>query len=269
MSKKIEHVRAEVLAWYHEHGRHELPWRQTTDPYLILVSELMLQQTQVARVIPKYQTFITEFPTVKELAEAPLGDVLRLWQGLGYNRRAKYLHQAACIIHDTKMEWPRTVKELQQLPGVGPYTAAAICAFAYNQPAELVETNVRQVVIHHFFAGQKTVTEQAVQKRAQQLLPRDKARTWYAALMDYGSYLKQQYGNNTNKIKGYTKQSPFKDSNRSIRGAILRSLTDGQKTKQRLQTELAPIEPVRIATQLQALQAEGLVTKERRVWRLP
>ena len=154
MSVPDIHFRKIVLCHYKKHGRHHLPWRKTKNPYRILVSEIMLQQTPVDRVLPKYQEFLKQFPSIKKLAAASLGDVLRAWQGLGYNRRAKYLHQcAAVIIYDNGGIWPRTVNELQALPGIGPYTAGAVMAFAYNQPIPIIETNIRTVYLHHFFSG--------------------------------------------------------------------------------------------------------------------
>ena len=152
MNKKEREFVARVWEYYKAHGRHDLPWRKTTDPYKILVSELMLQQTQVDRVLLKYKAFLKLFPTARRLAAAPLGDVLRAWQGLGYNRRAKFLHQAAqYVTNELKGRWPKDEAGLLALPGVGPYTARAVLAFAYNEPVVLIETNVRQVFLHHLF----------------------------------------------------------------------------------------------------------------------
>ncbi len=135
----------------------EMPWRAAEadgsfDPYKILVSELMLQQTQVARVVPKFTEFVAKFPTLEALANASLGDVLKAWQGLGYNRRAKYLHSAAQALISKEAPWK--CEDLVALAGVGPNTAGAVLAYAYNQPVLFVETNVRSVFIHHFFNGQ-------------------------------------------------------------------------------------------------------------------
>ena len=131
-----------LVRWYHAYGRHELAWRQTTDPYAILVSELMLQQTQVERVIPKYQAFMQKFPTAKALASVQLDEVLRMWQGLGYNRRAKYLWQTASAVTSAGGEFPKTEEDLRALPGIGPYTASAVACFSYIMPVTLIETNV-------------------------------------------------------------------------------------------------------------------------------
>ena len=146
-----------VWKYWREHGRHDLPWRKTKEPYKILVSEVMLQQTQVDRVVPYYKDFITKFPTARRLAAAPLGSVLLAWQGLGYNRRAKMLQEAAKEMASTRFNLRNLatrlnlVDVLEELPGVGPYTARAIAAFAYNQDVVFIETNIRTAIIHHFF----------------------------------------------------------------------------------------------------------------------
>lgn len=259
-----------IWGHYRQHGRHELPWRKTTDPYCILVSELMLQQTQVKRVLPKYHTFLATYPTIRDLAKARLADVLQLWQGLGYNRRAKYL--LACsreVVERLDGVLPANEEALQQLPGIGPYTAAAICAFAYNQPVTLIETNVRQVYIHHFFAADTVVDNKAIASLVEKTVPRDCARDWYAALMDYGTYLKARDGNNTKVIKGYRKQTVFEGSDRQVRGALLRSLLEGPATKARLIQTLGKGRRSQIVTQLDQLIQEGLVQEDHRLYSLP
>lgn len=270
MTKQEREFQAFVLDWYEKSGRHDLPWRQTHDPYQVLVSELMLQQTQVARVIPKYQAFVERFPTVYELAAASLGDVLRLWQGLGYNRRAKFLHQCAqVVVGGYNGVFPTTEAQLRQLPGIGPYTASAVCAFAYNQPVELIETNVRQVMIHHFFKCKDEVTDAQIMDKVRRTLPADRPRDWYAALMDYGSHLKALHGNNTRKVQGYTKQSKFKGSNREVRAAIVRVLTKGSLSRVQLDTELKQYDQSKVEPQLQALLQDEMVTVQAEAYSLP
>lgn len=215
------------IVWehYRKYGRHTLPWRKTTDPYRILVSEVMLQQTQVDRVIPKYKAFIKKFPTVKKLAAAKPHDVLALWSGLGYNRRALYLHRGAqAIVLQYKHKFPTDIETLEQLPGIGPYTARAVAAFAYNQPSTFIETNIRSVYIHHFFPKQKKVNDKLLMPLIEKSLPADRAREWYAALMDYGASIKRTVGNTSKQSAHYTKQSKFKGSIREVRGHILREL---------------------------------------------
>ena len=246
-------------AYYAAHGRHDLPWRQIADPYAILVSELMLQQTQVARVIPKYGQFLELFPAVHDLAAADLADVLRAWQGLGYNRRAKYLWQAAGkLVHDYDGIFPQDITELVKLPGVGKNTAGAVTAYAYNQPVVFIETNVRTVVIHHFFHDQTDISDADIAGvlpdalAATSLSPRE----FYWALMDYGTHLKAIIGNLNKLSKNYTKQSTFHGSRRQVRGAVLRLLTEEPKTRNMLRNEL-PDE--RLESVLGDLAAEGLV----------
>ncbi|MFN3692898.1 MAG: A/G-specific adenine glycosylase [Candidatus Paceibacteria bacterium] len=259
-----------VLEFYEVGGRHGLPWRQTKDPYRILVSEVMLQQTQVDRVIPKYNEFLKAFPTISALAEAPLGAVLGHWQGLGYNRRAKMLHECAkVVVRDFGGKLPKDETKLRTLPGIGPYTARAVLAFAFGIAEPLIETNVRTVYIHHFFADETDVTDAMLLPYIKRTLPLDNPRAWYYALMDYGSHLKRTVGNNITKSKHYTKQSTFKGSDRQIRGAIIKLLATGNKLSYlKLKTQL-PFDEVRLAAQLERLIEEGMVIKTSRLYQLP
>ncbi len=261
---KIKNFRQVVWRYYHAHGRHDLPWRKTCDPYKILVSEVMLQQTQVERVIPFYKKFIKKFPTVRRLAAAPLSDVLKIWQGLGYNRRAKMLHQAA-------KEFPRfdlrarsdLAEILDKLPGVGPYTARAIVAFAYNQDVVFVETNIRTAVIHHFFAKRKKVSDVEIEKILQKAFPRGKSREWYSALMDYGAHLKRSGISHNTRSTTYVKQSGFQGSLREARGAILRALAESRQglALPIVINLLGTSRRAQMRTALRALFAERLVQK--------
>lgn len=259
-----------VWDFYATHKRADLPWRQTSDPYCILVSELMLQQTQVDRVRPKYVNFIARWETVRALAHAPLADILAAWQGLGYNRRAKFLQQCAITIN-TEYDgvFPYTYESLQALPGVGPYTAGAIMAFAYNQPVPIIETNIRTALLHHFFQGKNNVTESQLLQLTGVVLDQKNPREWYWALMDYGSHLKATVGNINAQAKSYNKQSKFAGSDRQIRGAIIRALVDGGQTWPQLQHTLISFEAARVAQQLAALCQEVLVIKQRSVYSLP
>lgn len=219
-----------LLHWYTRHGRFSLPWRVTHDPYHVLVSELMLQQTQVERVIPKYEAFLKQFPTIKQVAEASLAEVLQLWQGLGYNRRAKYLHAAARELHFKHNDtFPSSTTELQKLPGIGPYTASAIAAFAFNKPVVVIETNIRTVFLYHFFPGQSNIADLNLIPLIEQSIYKDDPRSWYSALMDYGSWLKKNIENSSRRSKHHTVQSRFKGSVREVRGSVLRILSTGHK----------------------------------------
>ncbi|MEK9160503.1 MAG: A/G-specific adenine glycosylase [Patescibacteria group bacterium] len=266
-SSKIAAFRKIVLSHYRVHGRHDLPWRKTQDPYKILVSEMMLQQTQVERVIPYYKQWLKRFPTVRALAKAPLSEVLRAWQGLGYNRRAKMLHQAAKeVITTHKGKFP---EQLEVLPGVGPYTARAVQVFSENKDAVCIETNIRTVVTHHFFPTTKKVDDKKIQEVLEKALPRGKSREWHSALMDYGSFLKRSGVRRNAQAKSYRKQEPFEGSRRQARGAILKALTKGPRTAMFLSAVLGPTRKAQLRAQLASLTKEGLIERTKGKFQLP
>ncbi len=258
-----------LLGWYARHGRTELPWRKTTDPHHILVSEVMLQQTQVERVIPKYQAFITQFPTSKSLASASLAAVLTLWVGLGYNRRAQNLWRAAAAIqNDHAGNFPTTYRELLALPGVGPYTAGAICIFAYNQPLPLIETNIRTVFLHHFFPTQTAVSDTELLPLVTSEIWHDNPREWYAALMDYGSVLKKLLPNPSRRSKHHTKQTLFTGSTRQVRGQIIALLTKNDTlTEQELALQITGNKDY-LRKAIEQLLSEGMISKEKTSYRI-
>lgn len=212
-----------ILSFYQREGRN-LPWRRTSRPYHILVSELMLQQTQVPRVLKKWEPFITRFPDLEAVAGASLKDVLEAWRGLGYNRRAKALKTVADELTRRGEPIPRTVPELQKLPMIGPATARSIAVFAYNSPEIFIETNIRRVFIHFFFHGRAAVGDEEILPLHQAALYREDPRRWYNALMDYGTHLAAEVENPNLRSKGYSRQSAFSGSFRQLRGAVLRSL---------------------------------------------
>lgn len=257
--------RALIWRFYREHGRHDLPWRENFSVYRVLVSEIMLQQTQVDRVIPFYTRFMKAYPTARKLAEAPLSDVLRDWQGLGYNRRAKMLHAAAKMLSVKKV---KTIADLEALPGVGSYTARAVASFAFNQDTVVIETNIRTVVIHHFFKDDKKVSDAAIEKILERCMPKGRAREWYSALMDYGSYLKRSGISHNVRSIAHVKQSAFKGSLREARGAILRELSKRDAARTRLEGLLGPDRIAQLHVALDALIAEGLVEGKRSRYRL-
>lgn len=262
--------RALVWRHYRLHGRHDLPWRKTKDPYKILVSEVMLQQTQVERVLPYHERFLKKYRTVQRLASASLGEVLILWQGLGYNRRAKMLHEAAkVIVSEYKGKFPQSIPELEMLPGVGHYTARAIAAFAWNTDVLFIETNIRTAITHHFFPSKKVVNDSEVFAVLTKVFPRGRAREWYAALMDYGAFLKRSGVRINKRAKGYTAQSPFKGSDREARGALLRALAQSPCTRTKLLQVLSTERKTQLETQLTALLKEGLVTRQKTRYSLP
>lgn len=266
----MQKLLTELKKYYAKHRRSHLPWRKTKDPYKILVSELMLQQTQVERVVPKYKVFIQKFPTVQSLSRAKLQEVLVLWQGLGYNRRAKFLYEASKII--AAKGFPQTVAEMEGLPGVGPYTARAISAFAYNTPEVFVETNIRTVFFHHL--ASRTVLDGSASDR--ELLPmvgealqnsKMQPRDFYAALMDYGSFLKRSGVKLNSKSKHYTKQSKFEGSARQLRGAILRELLKRPQTLLQITKNLSR-KRGEVEQELARLKSEGIVTRAQNQYRV-
>jgi A/G-specific adenine glycosylase len=251
-----------VFAYYDTHGRHELPWRQPDvtghfDPYKIMISELMLQQTQVGRVIPKYLLFIERFPILQSLAAAPLHDVLTLWSGLGYNRRAKFLWEAArAITRQFDGRVPGTRAELMSLPGIGMSTASAILAYSFNRPEVFIETNIRTVYFHHFFNDQTKIPDSELLPIVARTVPSGQSREWYWALMDYGTNLKQTVGNLSRASAHYTRQSAFAGSRRQIRGQVLRLLAAGALPIGALRRE---IYDERLSSVLDDLQKEGFI----------
>lgn len=220
----IEAFRRAVVEHYRGHGR-DLPWRRTRDPYAILVSEVMLQQTQVPRVIPKYEEFLASFPTVLDLARATIAEVLCVWQGLGYNRRALALQKAAqSIVTDHSGLVPDSPALLRALPGIGPATAAAVCVFSYDRPLVFIETNIRAAYIHFFFQECVSIPDAAILPLVELTLDREQPRDWYYALMDYGAWLKRSRPNPGRRSRHHTMQTPFAGSHRQLRAEILRLL---------------------------------------------
>lgn len=257
-SKLIEAFQKTVWEHYSAYGR-DLPWRQPNsdgsfDPYKILVSEIMLQQTQVSRVIPKYTAFLQVFPDIQTLAKAPLSDVVIAWSGLGYNRRAKYMHDGAKQLVGKDKPWK--LHDLTDCKGIGPNTAAAVLVYAYNRPLVFIETNIRTVYIHHFFSGRSDVSDKEILTLIDVTLDRTNPRKWYGALMDYGTYLKAAVGNASVHSRHHTKQTIFKGSARQIRGQILRLLIQGPHTLGQLG---AVIKDYRLERLICNLESEGLI----------
>ena len=248
--------------YYRAHGRNTLPWRHTFSPYHILVSEIMLQQTQVERVIPFYWRFLEKFPTVQRLANAPLSEVIKVWQGLGYNRRAQKLYLAAQeIVGHYRGSFPKTAEQIALLPGVGSYTAHAVAAFAFNRDGIFIETNIRTAVIHHFFDDKENISDEQIAKVLEQVSPKGKSREWYSALMDYGAYLKRSGISHNARSKKYVKQSKFVGSLREARGTILRELARGAASPVHLIELLDASRRAQMRTALQALGMEKLIER--------
>ena len=231
-----------------------MPWRDTPTLYVVLVSELMLQQTQVTRVLPKFAAFVREFPDFKALAAAELGDVLRVWQGLGYNRRAKYLHETARMIAAGVPT--ETLHDLIKLPGIGANTAAAIMNYVHQIPTPFIETNIRTVYLNHFFAEQTAVSDKHILGIVARTIDVADPRHWFWALMDYGAELKSEGKGKLHYAAAHKKQSPFAGSLRQMRGEILRRHTQGQSLT--TITEALHHDP-RFAKALNGLQRDKLI----------
>jgi A/G-specific adenine glycosylase len=223
--KKIILFRLKIFRWWRTH-RRDLPWRHTNDPYAIAVSEVMLQQTQVSRVIPKYAEFMKTWPDVYSLAGARQDSVLRIWKGMGYNRRALYLHRMAKDVvglYDGK--FPDKEELLAALPGLGTYTVRAILVFAFRKNTVCVDTNIRKIITHYFFKD-KPQKPAIIQSLAEQLVPVGKSWEWHQALMDYGA-LELNQSRITYQVSR-KKQKPFRETNRFFRGRIIDILREGK-----------------------------------------
>ena len=268
-------VRARLLRWFARNGR-DLPWRRTADPYAVLVSEVMAQQTQIARVAPAFDLFLRRFPSLHALARAPLADVLRAWAGLGYNRRALALHRLARTVPS---RLPDDVAGLLALPGVGPYTAAAVLTFAFGRVVPFADTNIRRV-LGRLILGRTATVAEATDLDSRYLAPRRSAK-WHAALMDLGATVCVARRPRCNLCPLATlcrgrglveapqakRQSAYATSDRRVRGAIvaaLRDAPDGLRPAE-LERVVGDARTDRLAA---ALVAEGLLARSRSRLRL-
>ena len=263
--QQLAAFRSDVLGFYRTHGRTGMPWRETHDPYRVWVSEAMLQQTQVARVVPAYESWMERFPTVDALAAASTAEVLEAWQGLGYNRRAIALKRAAeTISSEFGGIVPCEEDALLSLPGIGPATAAGIRAFAFGLPALYLETNVRSALLHGLLGDQDDVSDRTLFSLLDALMsepPEVDVRTWYYALMDYGAHLKRTLPNPSRRSRHHARQSSFEGSHRQKRSRLLRAVMaePGRRVDEladELGYEIAIAE--RIATEL---ESEGFLVR--------
>ena len=260
--QQIRRFQKLIYDHYRRNGR-ALPWRKHRNPYRILLSELMLQQTQVARVIEKYRQFLHRFPDIESVVRAPLRAILEQWQGLGYNRRALALKNLVVICVDRhEGRIPSTIEALKALPGVGAATAGAVCAFAFNKPAVFVETNIRTVFIHHFFQDREGVTDSEILPLVEQTLDAKQPRQWYYALMDYGVALKERHVNPNRRSAHYTKQSPFEGSLRQVRGMILRALVKQPGISEPALVQEINRDAAMVRHCLSQLRTEGFIVKK-------
>lgn len=250
-----------ILSYSRAHGR-DLPWRRTTDPYRILVSEIMLQQTQVERVAARYPEFLEQFPDFGSLARARRSEVLLAWQGMGYNRRAIALQETARrVVDEHGGELPADAEALATFPGIGKATAAAIVAYAFNMPVAYIETNIRRIFIHFFFQDRVGIRDDEILPLVERALYRENPREWYGALMDYGTVLKKRTANPNRRSAAYSRQSRFEGSDRQIRGQILALvLKEGTVTEEEVILRLCE-EPGRVKRILGDLEREGFVAE--------
>jgi A/G-specific adenine glycosylase len=267
--RRARGFRGRLLRWYGRHGR-DLPWRRTTDPYRILVSEVMLQQTQVTRVLPAYERFLRRFPSLRALGRASLGAVLVEWSGLGYPRRARDLHRVARI---TRGRLPRDVAALDALPGIGAYTAGAVACFGSGEPVAFADTNVRRV-LGRVLLG-RTASEREAIGIDEAILPRADAARWHHALMDLGATVCVSRAPRCDRCpvqglcvaKGVDaapatrRQAAFATSDRRVRGAIMKLMTTEGSVA--LRTLRRSIRDDRVPYLAAQLAAEGLLVMAR------
>jgi A/G-specific adenine glycosylase len=268
IKKKFNHTTSEdivafrklVYSWYKQNNRSHLPWRTDYNPYDIFISEVMLQQTQVDRVIDKFIEFCKLFPDFKTLAESELPQLLAAWQGLGYNRRALSLRNAArTILEQYDGTLPDQPDQLEKLPGIGPATAASITAFAFNKPVLFLETNIRTVIIHHFCESDQPVSDSTLLEIASAVIDKRDPRRWYSALMDYGTMLKKTVGNLSRQSATYKKQSAFKGSRRELRGKVLKQLLETPKLSSTQLSEYLSESSEKLLPVLEQLTRENIV----------
>lgn len=270
----VERVSAEGERLY-----RDFPWRETRDPYAILVSEVMLQQTQVARVVPYFEEWLASFPTLEALAAAPLEAVLRAWQGLGYNRRAAALKRCAEQVVDAHgasglsgmAELPKDAVALVALPGIGPATAAGVLAFGFGVPAAYLETNVRTVFLHELFAERDGVRDSELLPLVEQAARCAEAtgvsaRQWNYALLDYGSHLKRVVPNPSRRSAHHTRQSTFEGSRRQRRSQLLRVVIDTGPMSETQAAAAAGLSEAETHELLVALLSDGLVFNDEHGW---
>lgn len=262
----LNRFREIIFTHYGEYGR-PFPWRETRDPYEILVSEIMLQQTQADRVLPKYERFIAAWPSFASLAGATLLEVYSLWQGLGYNRRAKALLEIAKRVErDFGGALPRERDALLDLPMIGPATAAAVRAFAFDRPSAYLETNIRRVFIYFFFDRRPDVKDGELLPLVEASLDPEEPREWQYALMDYGVFLKNTIPNPNRRSRHYAVQSPFEGSDRQVRGAVLRFLARCPGSPAEDICGSLPFEKERVEKAIETLTADGMVVKANAVY---
>ena len=259
-SKAVNAFHNKIFRWW-EKNRRDFPWRKTEDPYKILVSEIMLQQTQTSSVVRKYNEFLEKYPDIESLSNAPKGELLSIWSGLGYNRRALWLQEASQQLQELE-RFPQSPKELQNLKGIGKYTANSILIFAFNLDLATVDTNIRRILISEGFASEDS-SEKELFQIAERLLPKGRSRDWHNALMDYGAI---HLTASKTGIKPTSQQSKFKGSDREKRGKILKFLIEKKKgtfteLKSIVEADVEQLEAI-----ITKMEKDGLISKKGRFY---
>ncbi len=262
-----------ILDWY-KTNRRDLPWRNTKDPYKILISEIMLQQTQSARVIPKYKEFLKEFPSLTILARAGNIRLLKIWAGLGYWRRALYVRETARILRNlvsknSETKFPSNPEILETFPGIGHYTARAIACFAFQNTEAFLDTNIRRVYLHFFFPKRKNVSDKEILPIAQKAVWKKNPREWHYALFDYGATVLKDKKINK-QSKHYKKQSKFEGSFRSFRTKVVKFLLErkGNKATQETLETLLENSPYPAKKIISSLLKDKLIKKSNQFYTL-
>lgn len=264
----VRKFRSTVMKYYRQSGR-KYPWRETSDPYRILVSELMLQQTQTERVIPKYQSFIEALPSIHHVAACNTDEILRLWSGLGYYRRALNLKRAAQQIRDDfQGTFPQTRAELEGLAGVGSYTAGAICNFAFNRAEAIIETNIRTVFLHLFLPKGTAVNDREILELVRESMDLENPKEWFYALMDLGAVIKRIRPKVNHRSAHHSVQSKFKGSHRQKRASVLRTLTTELSLTVSTTAKALGVDTLYAKQILDELQAEGFLAYSGRAYKL-
>lgn len=262
MSAQTIRAFQEVIYDYYQRNGRTFAWRQEVTPYRVVVSEIMLQQTQTHRVAQKFDAFVARFQNFDQLANAPFEEVLRLWKGLGYNRRALNLQKIAQhIVQDFESTLPRCPTTLESFPGIGKATAASICAFTHNTPTTFIETNIRTVFIYFFYRHSLAISDKELIPLIEKTVDKEQPRMWYYALMDYGVMLKKNVGNLCKLSKHYTKQSKFEGSDRQIRGMILQALLEQPLITEQELLQKIDRQAERTSSILDELYQEGFIQK--------
>lgn len=255
-----------IVFRFYDTSARKFPWRETRDPYAILVSEVMLQQTQTSRVEERYPKFLKKFPTVKRLAQSPQSAVLAMWEGMGYYRRARNLHQAAIAICERfGGEVPDDTESLRALPGIGAYTAAAIQAFAFNKPSPMIETNIRAVYLYAWYSGRVGVTDKEILEQINATMDRKRSREWFYALMDFGVELKKVRTRIHERSKHHVKQSAFEGSDRQLAARVLKAVVVSKTPIPASSIDVGGhADPSRVTKAIERLVRDKLIVRTRR-----